>query len=114
VTDIRETIPDVREDKLPKWAQANLRILRMRLSEAQERIDEYAGNFSDAVAFTDVYAATPRPIAKVGETVRFYTEDRNYVSVKLMKDGTTIEVNGSDRFSVSPRSANSVWIKVER
>lgn len=101
---------DVREARLPKWARQELDRLRRKLRDQERRLTPDPTN-GKAVVFTDHYD-NPRPVAELGEWVRFYLDDekdRNYIDVRVNTHGE-MQLMGSDSLMVRCQASNTAAV----
>lgn len=118
-------IPDPREPRLPKWAQSELSLLRMRVRAAENRYADLrrmvAGDVPDADTFVDEITTSddgyPLP---VGVRVRFVLNDgeptaravRAYVHHDPWR-GRRLYLSGDVALKVLPRAGNVVMIEMD-
>lgn len=107
--------PDPREGTLPKWAQREITLLRMRLGEAREEVAGAYGDMPDAVAFTDPYSDTPRPVAKIRENVRFHFGDQDRIDCSVREDRNreVLRVYSERRIVLTVEAANVIVLRTE-
>lgn len=119
---MRNRTPDPREAKLPKWAQDELRYLRMDVEELQELVEELKGTRPNPVAFRDRLLDRDRlvPVAWGSDRVRFllegHTEARRR-SIDIYRDQRGgLSIRTSDGLlAVLPESGNAIKVdQVER
>jgi len=117
----RDTAPDPREAKLPRWAQDQLRYLRQDLAEARELVTELKGTRPDAVAYRDRLLDRDQlvPVAWVNDRIRFlldgHTETRRR-SIDIYRDhaGRGLSIRTTDGLiSVHPESGNAIYVDQE-
>lgn len=106
---------DPREDKLPKWAQVELRMLRMRLQEAEDRERMNAGEISDPVVFIRPYSDIPHPVARAHEPVLFRIGDsRITIKVSTRERKPVLEVTAyNGRLKITPQASNALYAEVD-
>ena len=104
---------DPREERLPRWAQDELRTLRMRLSEVRgraERAELAAGVIADRMY--GIHPADPHETVHFGG-IAAATDDS--FSVRLdRKNPRRLLVHGGTSFAIYPQSSNSVVIDLGR
>lgn len=104
-------LPEARGDvaKLPKWAQDHVRVLRMRLQEAHERL---ADGPEDSNVIADPYSTPPLFLAR-DTAIRFVleptgTRQAGHITVSL-RDGR-LNLMGTVSIDVRPHSGNVVSV----
>jgi hypothetical protein len=102
------------EERLPKWAQDKLRVLRMRLDEANRRMAEEHGEMDGPVVFTKIWTDMPRPVARENEVVEFHIgDDKLYIKVTERSQEPVVEIMAYNaRLSVEPQSTNVMLMRV--
>jgi len=107
-------MPD--ESKLPKWAQEKLRLLRMRLREANEKIDRL-NNLTppeEARVIADPYASRPFYLP-AGTTISFVVDPGHrsgYVHARIRDNG--LYLNSGERMIVHPEVSNAITVYTEK
>jgi len=95
-------------NKLPKWAQSEIRVLEMRNRDLKETLQEYEGKAETNTYLITGMDKTPLPN---NAHVEFHS-GQDVVSVYIQKDGTIdVNANGSGEMVILPRAANSFYIK---
>lgn len=101
--------------RLPKWAQARIEVLEMRLREANERLSIGP---EDSDTFADPYEhQTTKPLG-TGALIRFALDGlpakdcRQHLDARL-QDGLLL-IRGSDSIRLFPQSSNVVQIQLGR
>ena len=98
--------------KLPQWAQQYIRILEMRLAEAQERNDALLGKYPTNVFWQSVDGNKPLPH---GASVRFVLDAdmsspngqaANHIDARVERG--KLYINAGACLDIRPESANSV------
>lgn len=92
------------EEKLPKWAQRELRRLRVDLAYAHDRLSAGPDSLVTANPFSDA------PTHLENDANVEFGLPNGYVRVKIM--GDTVEVHGSDLLSIEPRASNVVSLRI--
>lgn len=112
---------DPREDKLPQWAQRQLRLLRMDLGDAENKIAERDGQFTDPVIFANPYADPPRPIGDKSDMIEYHVErpdgHKAELTVRVKSDlagAEYLEVMAHGTLVLRPQAGNVMKIYVER
>ena len=114
---------DEREKKLPKWAQAELERLRLRLGETREALAEERGNdynpdLPNVGVGSDGENGGPGRLYDPRTRVRFRMGEGigNYIEVYWRKDvqGTRLYICGGDRITIHPSASNAIALKLER
>jgi hypothetical protein len=115
-------IEDPREVNLPKWVQARLELLRMRLREAATAADEARLATDPDDSDTLLLRYTDGPIG-LGRTprIRFYLEgssrSREFIDVRLRSDRSggrmQLDVYSHGTLVLLPRAANRVALILE-
>lgn len=109
--------PDPREPKLPKWVQEEIRVLRMRLREADRHIEELRANNPDSnVQVMDYQRGNWNlPNGAVVEfTVRETPHGRqNVIRVNVASDGR-LYLNGDYSLNIHPQASNCFYVALER
>lgn len=105
--------PDPREDRLPKWAQNHMAVLRMRAQEWMAKATEGPED-SDTFTWGQAYEGTGQPLGH-GTTIEFHRPDGSYYAVHVSDEGTLlVSYNGhrarADSLLVCPQSANRIRI----
>lgn len=106
----------MKESRLPKWAQAELRDLRVRLENAEEERDELREGIlgepgTDTIL--DPYGSAPINLPK-GGTIEFrigYGQE-DIVRARVTDEG--LNINGNVGIAVLPKATNDVVIGVRR
>lgn len=99
-------------EKLPKWAQSEIRTLEMVKNSLEQRIMQFSG-----AAETNTYICNGLSKMPIQNNARidFYTDDKklNKASIYVREDGT-IDVNTDSRMGktmvIRPRASNSFYI----
>lgn len=103
-----------REARLPRWAQDEFRRLRMRLSEAEARLDEEVASAADSDTWIDRYATHPRPLGK-GERVLFTWDGIDgfrWIEAHATRDG--LKVMGAGPLVIEPQVTNVFTARLAR
>lgn len=105
---------DPREDKLPRWAQENLKFLRYRVESLENRLDEISSCTSKSnfwyedVDFRKYYIPA-------NSRIMFSDGTMNGVIDISYRDGWPgIYLNGHGPLTVKPAAANACYVKSER
>lgn len=103
---------------MPKWAQDELRVLRMRVDEWKSRATD-GPKGSDTFVHryaVDVDDSGDKPLGR-GETIRFILKEvdgdrfnRHYVDVRV-RNGQ-VYVQAGDTIKITPYSSNAVHVEV--
>lgn len=99
-------------EKLPKWAQNEIKSLEMYKKSLEQRIMQFGG---EAETNTYIIEGLNKMPIQNNAQVEFQTGDRkvNRVSVYVRKDGN-IDINSDSRLGhtmvIMPRAANSFYI----
>jgi len=99
-------------NKLPKWAQEEIKVLEMRVSELTKKIDEYKGKEETNTYIRDGLSKIPLPN---NSSVEFQVGKgkQNKVVVYVNRDGF-VDVNTDSRIGqttvIMPRAANSFFV----
>lgn len=103
--------PDPREKNLPKWAQGELNLLRMRLQEAQKRIDELNG-VAETDTIANPYAEYPQNLPS-GTSIEFRlgSDIDEFIRARVTK-GRTLDLNAGTGISVLPRGSTAIEIAI--
>ncbi|MFE0447372.1 DUF7239 family protein [Streptomyces fungicidicus] len=109
--------PDPREAKLPKWAVAQLRNLRMEVRTLEVHLKEAKGDIPDADTFLVDYARGNTPLprdARIGFNLRPEVEfpGRHRIMCYL-DDRGWLQIQGDYSLRVQPRASNSLMIRLE-
>ena len=110
---------DEREARLPKWAQREMRTLRMRVAErdarataeATEKTAVWYGRPDDAL-----YGMAPaKPLGEVNDKIYFVRPDgdRDYFTVSIDDEGA-LEIYGIDSLAVEPKVSNVIRVRLAR
>lgn len=113
-------MPDPREARLPKWAQAELDRLRREVTRIREDFEEYADatldpNVHDVV--TGAYNEHPKPVASAGEDVRFYLSGcggHRWIDVRVNPGEPTLRVMASSGLRIEPHVTNHLTLSLTR
>ncbi len=101
---------DDREIKLPKWAQEKLGLLRMRLTEAAEHIQEYGdvveGPRNIVIHPYSDHALTLKPDARV----ELNAEGVKYV-VRLGRKHNGLNIYATETLHLEMSSSNCLWVR---
>lgn len=105
-------MPDPREAKLPKWAQDELRALRMRLKETQDAADT-ATNPPSEDTFPRAVAGycMGRRFGVHGDRVRFHFAPGDWIEASL-GDGC-VKIMAAGRVQITMDVSNCFEIKVK-
>jgi hypothetical protein len=104
-----ETI-DQKIAKLPKWAQQEIRALRMNVQRLESALEEpedtntYAGNRPDGYGYS----------VRLGKNERVYYQvgDKQYIEVHLNRDGKSISIYGEEPLTVLPLVSNVIDVQL--
>jgi len=102
--------PDAREDKLPKWAQDELRVLRMRLREATEEVQAYALG-SDEVLI-DPYSEHALPVGDRDVSFKVYDRYDDMAYIKAKRDKGGLELYGTSMLRIDLHGSNIVPLEL--
>ena len=107
--------------KLPKWAQAEIRRLEMRLREAQQEIDERDDKIGRTDTVIGMTRLEQRPLPRGSKIGFFLYPDREELAITDLTVARSedlgegvVEVYGRGPIRVEPRSSNVVWIRLAR
>lgn len=101
--------PDPREEKLPKWAQQELFILRSNLDSARKAA--YPEDF-EANTFVRDYSRGDRPIG-FNTPIKFYPDDSlGTIEVRVQDGRVNVRTDGG-RLIIRPDVSNVIWIEVD-
>ena len=99
-------------DKLPKWAQQEIKTLEMRQLEIENKLSQYSGEQETNTYIQEGLSKTPLPINSNVE-FRVGRDGANKATVYVRSDGL-IDVNTDSRLGhtmlILPRAANSFYI----
>lgn len=102
---------DPREDKLPKWAQEELKYLRRVIVDLNEDLDVYTNAVSRQHADTFVRRAGTRKDLPLGAGMGvIFAGKERYDRFSVRIENGTLYVLGDDEISIVPRSSNLVEI----
>lgn len=107
---------DLREERLPRWAQDTLKSLRRQVEDQKMRADDarMAGGPEDTDTILDPYDDTPVRLKK-GEHVRFLLgpDDYQWIECSVQKFGrfNIVRVISGDSLLVYPSSSNAAHLR---
>ena len=106
------------ESRLPKWAQDELRRLRMRLDEAHRALAKQS-DLAHATALADPYDDHPQPLRKDHVEFKFpspFRNGHNHINVRRIKDreGERLHIMGGDSLDIRPMAANVIEVRPQR
>lgn len=105
-------IKDDREDKLPVWAQSQLRMLRMDLDMAERKNEillenqlsgEETGINIVSYGMKDIHL--PKDV-----NIRFGTDPHNYIEIHR-DSRKNIQVRANNALAVRPQSSNLIYVE---
>lgn len=103
---------DPREAKLPKWAQEELRILRMRLDEARKREEDAQAGYPGTNIFLVKY---PNLVPLPKHSHIQFSLEKGQIDVSLDPHGRGLYLMSqrslSEHLSVRPSSSNTCFVK---
>ena len=110
----RPSTPDEREARLPRWVRDELAQLRRDLAEALKAADEV--NSGEALAWTDVYGAHPRPVLRDYEGGIRFTSDPGlrapYIDVvPAREEDGVVEIRASEPLVIESRASNVIRVR---
>lgn len=111
----RAAEPDDREQKLPRWAQEKLGLLRAKVSVLEDKLAEVPLT-PDTLVVTDRYSDHPNPV-KLGrrDSVTFFVREfdsPDSFDVRIDDDG--IYVQASDSVAVIQDATNTLRLRFRR
>ena len=92
--------------KLPKWAQSKIRVLEMRLREAQEAL---AYGPEDSTTWLDPYSTTPRPF---GDATVSFKVDGGDIRCRVERGNLDVLVVGHQA-TIRPLSGNHFEVRAK-
>lgn len=104
-------MPDPREERLPKWAQPELRSLRRKLEVAEQEAEALRGNVGETDVHVQNYTSHDQPLPK-GAQIKFRLGDRydEYVTVRI--EGDRLSLNGGRFLTIHPHVSNAFSVSV--
>jgi len=99
-------------DKLPKWAQSEIKVLLQNVKDLSEKLSQVNGVSETNTFLHDMLDRQPLPKNSV---IRFHLGERNlnHVSVYVNRHGV-IDINGDSRIGkkmvLIPQAANAFYI----
>lgn len=101
-------MPDT--SKLPKWAQDHIRLLEMRVREADKRAATLFGPANTNVTWVDYGHGTKHPLPSYA-SVRFSLAPHGYVEVRVERERNRVYVSaGEECLVVRPEATNVVTL----
>ena len=100
--------------RLPKWAQDDMRLLSVRLTEVQAKLDGLEGKAPTNIYWLETLGKE-HPIP-TGHTIRFrFGKQHDYIECRIIgKEGEGfLYLSGSRRIRISPEATNCVDIRLE-
>lgn len=101
---------DPREARLPKWAQDQLRSLRMHLESANRRIAELNGEPGNTNTFVSDYIHGDSALPN-GAKVMFRLDSGYNGQVMCYLEDDALTIQGHDGINVIPQASNSIRIE---
>lgn len=110
--------PDPREERLPKWAQADLNRLRADLASARQEIADLVPTENGPAALaalalpaTDDYGGKPIPTNSV--FIVNHQRGRVWARIRVRRTDTGIEINGDRPVQITASASNDFRIDVQ-
>jgi hypothetical protein len=106
---------DPREEKLPKWAQRKMRLLRQRLTETQDHLAiELVGVDADEphIAVGDYGGEIKRYPHRTRVKYQIGTHDKHFESIDVTIREGALYLMGGSAISIHPEASNTVRIKL--
>jgi len=101
-----------REEKLPKWAQQEITVLRMRLEEAEKRAKIFSGEEKSNLGFRKHGIGELQYIPDNSQIVAF--DNRNGITIRLGEEEKSLYICGEwYGLLVRPRGSNSIAVYAE-
>lgn len=110
---------DARFERLPKWAQQEIRTLRTQAARSKAEVEAYLqerGRVKDeskATVWLDPFDRVPRPIETNNDRVRFTLDGIDghlYFDVKVERDA--LDIMASRGLSIETSASNTIRIKL--
>jgi len=99
-------------DKLPKWAQNEIRILKMRLEEKTKELERINENPESNTILGNGYQFKDSPIVYLNNNQLItFNLSNGYVQAKIHGDVVEIHTNGGDLL-IKPKVSNGFDIKL--
>ena len=89
--------------KLPKWAQLEIKRLEIKNADLSKRLDEFTGELKTNTYVRNGLTLSPLPN---GSVVEFMVNDTNVTSVYIKNDGSVNINTSGDDMAIKPRSSN--------
>lgn len=108
-------MPDPRESRLPKWAQAELQRLRRELDAERQQVEELKGNIPDSDTFVLDYLRSNAPLPR-GSRIGFYPKpDNDHLrqQIQVYCEAGKLRVQGDYALIVRPSASNTLTIEME-
>lgn len=99
-------------EKLPKWAQSEIKVLSQNIKDLSEKMNQLNGDSETNTYLNDMLDKQPLPKNSV---IRFHLGEKNlnHVSVYVNRYGV-IDINGDSRLGkkmvIIPQAANAFYI----
>ena len=95
-------------NKLPKFAQSEIRGLRSDLEVADKKIGEiFGGEETNTLIWNNMDI---RPLPN-NSSIRFKLQNRNYIDIGVVDN--ILRIYGNRGVSILPRAANSIYLTIE-
>jgi hypothetical protein len=100
--------------KLPKWAQEHIRVLEIKLSVVEKQLEmSLLNNDKNGSGVVSIWNHLGRNITINDRSVIEFNINGSRITVSRRGEGNDcyVDVNGDFHLSISPRAANSCYIR---
>lgn len=99
---------------LPKWAQSEIRILQMRLSEAKAELTRIKENTESNTIVGNPYVFQDEPIQYLrdNQSVSFILE-KGYIQARIKDGHLSIHSSGEGDLTIRPVVSNSIQLHIK-